>query len=89
MEYINREMPKYKSHKEIHALKIKEIRESEEQGGVAQLVFEDTRFAPREVDHWWVDKHNPKAGGYFVVYADGYQSWSPAEAFEEGYTLVE
>jgi hypothetical protein len=24
--------------------------------------------------------------GYFVVYEDGYQSWSPTEAFEKGYT---
>jgi hypothetical protein len=28
-------------------------------------------------------------GGYFVQYADGYQSFSPQEAFEEGYTLNE
>ena len=30
-----------------------------------------------------------EAGGYYVRYPDGYESWSPAEAFEEGYTLVE
>lgn len=28
-------------------------------------------------------------GGYYVQYDDGYESWSPAKAFEEGYTLVE
>jgi hypothetical protein len=26
--------------------------------------------------------------GYLVVYADGYVSWSPTKAFEEGYTRV-
>lgn len=26
--------------------------------------------------------------GYFVRYPDGYESWSPAEAFEEGYDKV-
>lgn len=26
------------------------------------------------------------AGGYYVRYQDGYESWSPAKAFEEGYT---
>lgn len=30
-------------------------------------------------------KHEPYVGGYYVQYADGYQSFSPAEAFEAGY----
>lgn len=30
-----------------------------------------------------------KVGGYYVVYEDGYESWSPAEAFEKGYTLIQ
>lgn len=25
-------------------------------------------------------------GGYYVRYEDGYESWSPAKAFEDGYT---
>jgi len=33
-------------------------------------------------------KHKPEVGGYYVVYADGYKSFSPAQAFEEGYTRV-
>ena len=28
-------------------------------------------------------------GGYLVVYDDGYVSWSPAKAFEEGYTRID
>jgi len=27
--------------------------------------------------------------GYKVVYADGYESWSPKDAFENGYKLKE
>ena len=27
-------------------------------------------------------------GGYYVRYEDGYESWSPAQAFEEGYTRI-
>lgn len=27
-------------------------------------------------------------GGYYVHYSDGYESWSPAGAFEEGYTRL-
>lgn len=34
----------------------------------------------------WLARHNPRAGGYFVQYEDGYQSYSPAEAFRNGYT---
>jgi hypothetical protein len=30
----------------------------------------------------------PQPGGYFVVYKDGYKSFSPAKAFEEGYTRI-
>jgi hypothetical protein len=36
----------------------------------------------------YLDKHSPQAGGYYVVYEDGYRSYSPAAAFEAGYTLI-
>jgi bacterioferritin-associated ferredoxin len=39
---------------------------------------------PRE----FVDKHKPQVGGYIVIYDDGYTSFSPAKAFEEGYTRI-
>lgn len=32
-------------------------------------------------------QHKPKIGGYFVLYEDGYTSYSPASTFEAGYTL--
>lgn len=28
----------------------------------------------------------PNPGDYIVIYEDGYKSWSPAKAFEDGYT---
>ena len=37
----------------------------------------------------WVFKYAPHVGGYFVRYKDGYESYSPAAAFEEGYSLDE
>ena len=43
-------------------------------------------FGPFGVPKSYMDKHNPQVGGYYVVYADGYKSFSPAEAFESGYT---
>lgn len=36
----------------------------------------------------WIMNRHAYVGGYFVVYDDGYTSFSPAEAFESGYTLL-
>lgn len=33
-----------------------------------------------------VARHVPEVGEYFVVYRDGYRSFSPAKEFEDGYT---
>lgn len=89
-------LPKYKSHKEVWALKIKSIqldselarKENRETDGGASITPEE-RFLPIKVNHEYMRKHNPQVGGYYVRYKDGYESFSPAEAFEEGYTLVE
>lgn len=48
----------------------------------------DEGYAPFGVSEEYVTKHNPQSGGYFVVYEDGYKSFSPAKAFEEGYTRI-
>ena len=84
------EMPRYKCHKEVWALKIKEI---EMLGDAlnytgARLHFENKRYAPIEVGMDYIEKHKPVKNGYFVVYKDGYQSFSPADAFEDGYTEI-
>lgn len=38
-----------------------------------------------DVSSAYMSKHNPKVGGYYIRYEDGYESWSPAHAFESGY----
>lgn len=81
-----REMPKYKCHKEVHALKIKELLFDEMKG--YSILPEDNGFAAFAIDADFVRKHPIEAGGYYVVYKDGYTSYSPAEAFESGYTRV-
>jgi hypothetical protein len=50
---------------------------------------EDESYAPFEVSAEYVMRHKPQVGGYYVVYPDGYKSWSPAEAFESGYTRIQ
>lgn len=91
------EMPKYRSHKHVWALKIAGIAfdrdaakadGNRETDGSATITPDDPGYAPFKVDAAYVHKHDPKVGGYYVVYADGYKSWSPSPAFEEGYTRI-
>lgn len=83
---VTMKMPRYKCHKEVEALQIKWIEYNEE--GAAMLQPVDTRYGQIEVSAEYADKHNPQPGGYYVVYSDGYESFSPAKAFEDGYTLI-
>ncbi len=91
-------MPRYKCHKEVWALKIKAIEINKPTveeldrilngGGEshgATITPEEEGYAPFQVSTEYMRKHEPKVGGYYVVYKDGYKSFSPADAFEEGY----
>lgn len=83
------EMPRYKSHKIVWAFKIKTIDDHGERPDFAATITpEDGGYAPFQVDQDYMNKHKPQVGGYYVVYKDGYRSFSPAEAFEDGYTKV-
>lgn len=74
----------YDCHKRVEAAKIARV---EWRGMREWLVFESG--AMKEMPTGWVKQHSAKAGGYYVVYEDGYTSFSPAEAFENGYTKVD
>ena len=97
-------MPKYKCHKEVWALKIKKIdrkrptiaelevilkEDSNAKIDAAIITPEESGYAEFGVDNDFLLKHDPQPGGYFVVYEDGYKSYSPAQAFENGYTRIE
>lgn len=89
------EMPRYRCHKEVWALKIVDVAHDidaakatgRETDGSAVLTFE-APYGPLKVHHAYVRKHQPAAGGYYVVYQDGYTSFSPAKVFEDGYTPI-
>lgn len=90
MNDTSAKLPEYRSHKTVWALKIADIdfnHPAVPEGG-ALIVPENTTYAPFAVEAAYVKKHEPKAGGYYVVYRDGYKSWSPASEFEDGYTAV-
>lgn len=86
------EMPRYQCHKKVWALKIELLVDPTPPGaetdGSRIIVPTDRRYAPFRVDRQYVDRHKPEVGGYYVVYDDGYKSYSPAKAFEDGYTPI-
>ncbi|WP_021028640.1 hypothetical protein [Comamonas sp. B-9] len=89
-----RPLPLYTSRSTVRALKIKTVTYSREplEGvprGEAFITPADGRYAPFWVNEPWAMKNRPQPGGYFVVHADGHQSFSPANAFESGYSRLE
>lgn len=82
------ELPRYKSHKIVHALKIHNI-DVDLASGAAVITPEDQGYGPFGVEAEYMGKHKPRIGGYYVVYDDGYKSWSPADAFEKGYVKLD
>lgn len=86
-------LPTYQCHKRVQAAKIKQVFHLDtfnNDMAVPGLLLE----LPDGSEVWisvtgpFLAKHKPEAGGYFVLYDDTYQSFSPAQAFEEGYTQI-
>jgi hypothetical protein len=94
---VSAELPRYKCHKEVWALKIKDLIPQTAESLVgsdgpspdgAMLYPEEPAYAPFHGHQEYVDKHEAQIGGYYVVYKDGYKSFSPADAFEDGYARI-
>lgn len=75
-------LPEYQSIKVVGAAKIASIT------GTAIGLSLNKSIVEIEVGRAWVARHQPEVGGYFVRYEDGYESFSPAEAFEKGYLAL-
>lgn len=85
-------MKEYKSHKTVKAAKILEIAGPLMEPMRMQHAYYlrlDGCEEPAQITAEFMGRHGPEVGGYFVEYADGYQSYSPAKAFEEGYRAVD
>jgi len=80
-----KQMPEWICHKRVRAAKIRSIVQTDINAG-GYLVLDNGTNA--KVDYGWLKKHCPKLGGYYVEYKDGYHSYSPADSFEEGYSLA-
>ena len=80
------EMPRYECHKRVWALKIDLI--CEQRDGSAIIHPAEEEYSAFPVSASYVNKHCPKVGGYYVKYKDGYESFSPPDTFEAGYTRI-
>ena len=84
-------MPRWKCHKEVNAFKIREIRMVGEPPTAStdqRALLVSTDGGTVTVTAEYMRKHRPQIGGYYVLYEDGYHSFSPAKAFEDGYALI-
>lgn len=88
MENAGVQLPRYKCHKEVNAAKITDIQPYGTDGSRTLLMDCAGLAASSDMTAEWVIKHKPQIGGYLVIYKDGYHSFSPAEAFEDGYTKM-
>lgn len=82
------ELPFYQSHKTVHALKIAAITFNE--NGSALITPVEEGYEPFTTGEDWGIRYKNYTHdlGYYVLYDDGFESWSPSNAFEEGYTLI-
>lgn len=88
-ELAQKAMPRYQSHKKVWALKIADL-EWEPSSGVGTITPAEEGYTTFQTRPGWADKFDGSTEdlGYFVMYQDGYESWSPTKAFEEGYTRL-
>ena len=85
----SRSMPAYRSHKIVHALKISALEVHEDKS--ATIAPAEEGFAAFQTRAGWASRFagDEADRGYYVVYGDGFTSWSPTKAFEEGYARVD
>lgn len=80
-------MPQYQCHKKVRAARIVEIHGNSDDSCDLQIDLGiGVERAKLTVPDEWMMKHSPVlVGGYLVRYDDGCLSYSPEQAFEEGY----
>lgn len=82
------EMPKYQSHKKVWALRIAGVEVHKD--GSATIAPKEDGYSPFRTRAGWADRFDGSEEdlGVYVVYPDGFTSWSPTEAFNNGYSRI-
>lgn len=86
-------LAEYQSHKRVRAGVIIDLLvagrvDSPEDMVSVRLVADDGDVLDVNVNRQVFARGLPTAGDMFIVYPDGYQSWSPAQAFADGYLRI-
>jgi len=81
---MTEELPIYKCHKLVRAAKV--IQWSRAPGDEEPYVLTLDTGAVVKVPASRVPANQTPADGYYIRYEDGYESWSPKDVFEAGYT---
>lgn len=84
---IGVQLPLWQSHKRVHGDAIVEIRPVGTQGDTCWVLACGTIIGVETVKEV-TKRSSPIVGDYFVLYEDGYESWSPKKAWEDGYTRI-
>lgn len=86
MEFDSSKLPVFQCHKRVRAGQIRAY-EIDQDGVKATIWLDD--LPGMVISAGVFARGRPSPGDYFVVYDDGYQSWSPRAAFEDGYLIEE
>jgi hypothetical protein len=74
-------MKVYRCHKQVHAMKIGRV--------VGKTLFSEDGKEAVDVSNEFLRRWALSlVGGYYVLYRDGYASFSPAKEFEDGYAEI-
>ncbi len=94
---VSKELPKYKLHEIIGALKIKkiewliipydyQIRPPDQFNEIAGIIhWEEEGYDPIEVTLGWVLKYQPQVGGYYIIREDAKTLYDEADNFKTLY----
>ena len=89
-----KQLPQYQCHKIVGALAINAVWNIPDSKSIS-VSFTEDGFEPIKIDEddarrfRFHDADGNPDLGFYVVYDDGYFSWSPTKKFEDGYTRIE
>jgi len=80
-------LPKYQKHRVVEAIQIKKIVKMIQQ--VEGYLYPVKKGVPIViVSEAYMSKHMPNCGGYYLKYADGYESYSLQGTFKDSYIQI-
>lgn len=84
-------MPTYECHKIVHALEVASVGNYKNNPELGRLIrtVNFTDGTSRDLKDDIFRRYLPQPGDFYVVYEDGYESFSPRKAFLDGYTQAD